>query len=138
MDQYQVTAGQDYWQVKVTESKNIQNPGSLYDCFNECLIVRKDTCQFLVYDSASQICHTGALDSASEGTPVTEPIVDDVKDLQNPGEDCWSHCNGEQGPCHWCGADGWCCKQGWTVGNGCDGSFGGENMHECVLKPGKI
>ena len=56
-------------------------------------------------------------------------------DLQNAGEDCWHHCNGEQGLCDWCGADGWCCRQGWTVGNGCDGSFGGENMHACVLKP---
>ena len=56
-------------------------------------------------------------------------------DLQNAGEDCYPHCNREQGLCDWCGADGWCCRQGWTVGNGCDGSFGGENMHECVLKP---
>ena len=60
-------------------------------------------------------------------------------DLQNAGEDCWNyHCNFEQGPCNWCGADGWCCRQGWTVGNGCVGSFGGANGHECVLKPGKI
>ena len=59
-------------------------------------------------------------------------------DLQNAGQDCYPHCNKEQGLCDWCGADGWCCRQGWTAGNGCDGSFGGENMHECVLKPGKI
>ena len=61
-------------------------------------------------------------------------------DLQNAGEDCWSHCNREQGLCDWCGADGWCCRQGWTVGNGCDGSFGGADRHECVLKPdwGKV
>ena len=53
-------------------------------------------------------------------------------DLQNSGEDCWHHCNSEQGLCDWCGA-----RQGWT-GNGCDGSFGGANGHECVLKPGKM
>jgi hypothetical protein len=32
--------------------------------------------------------------------------------------------------------EGMCCKIQW-VGNECDGSFGGVNEHECVLKPGK-
>ena len=25
----------------------------------------------------------------------------------------------------------------WPAGNGCDGSFGGQNGHECLLRPTK-
>ena len=54
----------------------------------------------------------------------------------NAGVDCWEKCGGKQGPCDWCG-NGRCCKKGWPdTSNGCDGSFGGNTMHECVLKPG--
>ena len=58
----------------------------------------------------------------------------------NTGKDCWSYCNGQQGPCSWCGSEGMCCtqKSGYPASNGCDGSFGGQTMHECALKPGKI
>ena len=58
----------------------------------------------------------------------------------NTGLDCWGHCSEQQGPCSWCGSEGMCCtkKPGWTdTSNGCDGTFGGETEHECVLKPGK-
>ena len=60
--------------------------------------------------------------------------------LMNTGKDCWSYCNGQQGPCSWCGSEGMCCtqKSGYPASNGCDGSFGGQTMHECALKPGKI
>ena len=58
-------------------------------------------------------------------------------ELQNTGEDCWHHCDSKQGPCSWCGTRGMCCKNGWhDISNGCDGTFGGISMHECVLKEG--
>ena len=46
------------------------------------------------------------------------------------------NCNGMEGQCDWCGNDGWCCRKEW-IGNGCDGTIGGINRHECVLNPGK-
>jgi len=55
--------------------------------------------------------------------------------LENGGKDCWTGCKSKQGKCDYCGFDGYCCRKGWTAGNGCDGSFGGENGHQCVLKP---
>merc|ERR1719471_2275410 len=55
--------------------------------------------------------------------------------LKNAGQDCWNGCNYKQGKCSWCGLDGYCCRKGWTPGNGCDGSFGGDNIHACVLNP---
>ena len=60
-------------------------------------------------------------------------------DLEHEGEDCWDHCDGKQGPCSWCGLEGMCCsmRPGY-VGNGCDGTFGGDPNHVCKLKPGKI
>ena len=54
--------------------------------------------------------------------------------LEHSGEDCWSKCKGQEGKCDWCGTEGWCCKKS-SIGNGCDGSFGGESGHRCVLKP---
>ena len=57
--------------------------------------------------------------------------------MNHAGEDCWDDCNEIQGQCDWCGnAVGWCCRKEW-IGNGCDGSIGGTNGHECVLNPGK-
>jgi len=63
--------------------------------------------------------------------------IDPKDGLLNKGKDCWSHCNGSQGPCLWCGNFGYCCTQkpGWTdVSNGCDGSIGGQTGHECSLR----
>ena len=40
-----------------------------------------------------------------------------------------------EGQCDWCGNAGWCCRKEW-IGNGCNGSIGGANQHECVLNPG--
>jgi len=60
--------------------------------------------------------------------------LSEASDLEHIGEDCWGDCNAEQGQCNWCGYDGWCCRKDWT-GNGCDGTFGGENQHVCVQKP---
>ena len=54
--------------------------------------------------------------------------------LENAGQDCWNGCNQQQGKCSWCGAEGFFCQKGWQ-GNECDGSFGGESMHACELKP---
>ena len=53
--------------------------------------------------------------------------------LENDDQECFGHCNG-QGKCSWCGSEGYCCRKGWTPGNGCDGSFGGNDQHVCVLK----
>merc|ERR1712129_160126 len=51
--------------------------------------------------------------------------------LENGGQNCWGDCNNQQGKCAWCGTDGWCCRKGWT-GNGCDGTYGGDDHHLCV------
>ena len=48
---------------------------------------------------------------------------------------CWNWCNEMDGPCDWCGNVKLCCRKGW-IGNGCDGSIGGTNQHQCVLNPG--
>ena len=52
--------------------------------------------------------------------------------LENGGKSCLKNCS-KEGKCDWCGSDGWCCQKGLT-GNGCDGSIGGSNRLECVLK----
>ena len=59
-----------------------------------------------------------------------------VATLENENKDCWRNCNFQQGPCNWCGLNGMCCKQG-VIGNGCDGTFGGENAHACAMKSSK-
>ena len=61
--------------------------------------------------------------------------------IRNTGKSCWGHCNKKQGACSWCGSEGMCCTQkpGWNdISKGCDGTFGGLTMHECVRKPSKI
>ena len=58
-------------------------------------------------------------------------------DLENSGQDCWSECNYQQGLCSWCGSEGYCCRKNY-YGDGCDGSFGGDTAHVCVLKPGSF
>ena len=57
--------------------------------------------------------------------------------MENGDIDCWAACNYQQGKCDWCGVDGWCCRKDW-VGNGCDGTFGNPDHHQCVLKPGNL
>ena len=56
--------------------------------------------------------------------------------MKNEGVDCWDSCNGQQGPCDWCGA-GVCCRYGWDdKSNGCDGSIGYPGMgHVCAPRP---
>ena len=64
--------------------------------------------------------------------------------VENTGLDCWSKCGSKQGPCDWCGEVGTCCKKGYhDTSSGCDGTIGGRNRHECVLRlrprlPGKL
>ena len=63
-----------------------------------------------------------------------------LQGLENTGKDCWNECHSKQGHCAWCGSKGMCCtkKTDWTdKSNGCDGTFGGKTLHECVLKQGK-
>ena len=64
-------------------------------------------------------------------------LSQELGSLEHAGENCWNPCDTRQGKCNWCGTDGWCCSLG-SIGNGCDGSFGGENGHVCTLKPGKL
>ena len=60
-------------------------------------------------------------------------------ELINDGKDCWANCGNQQGPCNWCGSKGVCCRVDWSdTSNGCDGTIGGNNIHECVLKPGLL
>ena len=61
-------------------------------------------------------------------------ITDNPGELANDGVDCWQGCNKKQGKCDWCGTEGWCCRMNWK-GNGCDGSIGGANNHQCTLNP---
>merc|ERR1712038_485217 len=70
----------------------------------------------------------------------TEASIIPTNDVEiaNAGQDCWSSCP-VQGPCAWCETKGYCCtkKSGWDdTSNGCDGTFGGAERHECVLKQG--
>ena len=55
--------------------------------------------------------------------------------LKNSGKNCWDGCNEQEGKCDWCGTEGFCCKKD-SIGNGCDGVFGGQDNHECVRKYG--
>ena len=68
---------------------------------------------------------------------ITDGLSQDLGPLEHAGENCWNPCNTRQGKCNWCGTDGWCCSLG-SIGNGCDGSFGGDRGHVCVIKPGKL
>ena len=55
----------------------------------------------------------------------------------NEGEDCYNDCGYQNGPCSWCGEEGLCCRTGNDyISDWCDGTFGGQTRHECVLKPG--
>ena len=61
-----------------------------------------------------------------------------LAELENAGQNCLNNCNGQQGACDWCGSKGFCCKKGFTdTSNGCDGTFGGQGVHECALQPSK-
>ena len=62
-------------------------------------------------------------------------LILELGPLEHARENCWHPCNTTQGKCTWCGTEGWCCQIG-IIGNGCDGSFGGNNGHECALKQG--
>ena len=66
---------------------------------------------------------------------VTFSSTQSIAPLEHYGENCWNKCNTKQGKCRWCGTKGLCCNKG-TIGNECDGSFGGNNEFKCVLKPG--
>ena len=68
--------------------------------------------------------------------PFPDPAVPFPPPGGGNGENCWYNCNEMDGPCDWCGNVGLCCRKEW-IGNGCDGSIGGTNIHECVLSPGK-
>ena len=57
--------------------------------------------------------------------------------LEHANEQCWwgGMCNKKQGKCNYCGTEGFCCRQDWhDTSAGCDGTFGGIGMHQCVLK----
>ena len=60
-----------------------------------------------------------------------------VSAIMNEGEDCYNDCGYQNGPCSWCGEEGLCCRIGNDyISDWCDGTFGGQTRHECVLKPG--
>ena len=57
----------------------------------------------------------------------------------NTGVGCLGKCGGKEGPCQWCGPTSMCCTQNPKISkntNGCDGSFGGLKIHECIGNPG--
>ena len=52
------------------------------------------------------------------------------------GDECFNKCGGKQGPCDFCGAGRLCCRKNhYDKTKGCDGTFGGQNQHECVHSP---
>lgn len=59
------------------------------------------------------------------------PELQNKYNLTNGGEDCFEMCNGEHGPCEFCGG-GLCCRKG-LAGNGCDAHAGKTFHHTCVL-----
>ena len=67
---------------------------------------------------------------------ITTNIPDNDGGIQNEGQQCWDQCGHKNGDCDWCGSEGMCCRQGghWAK-DGCDGSVGGHNRHECAKKP---
>jgi len=60
----------------------------------------------------------------------------ELSGVEHRGEDCWGQCNGQQGPCSFCGT-GVCCRLGWEDhSNGCDGSLGIHGLgHICTSEP---
>ena len=72
-------------------------------------------------------------------------MIPDDQTKKRVGNECWGNCG--QGPCEYCGSMGYCCRKNYTditdndnsfYDGGCDGTFGGENRHECSIKPGKL
>ena len=59
----------NYWHEKITFSKQINGPATEIDCFNHCLHVKKDECDFFVYDKGRLICHIGILSVTSGNQP---------------------------------------------------------------------
>ena len=60
-----------------------------------------------------------------------------LAEIENEGKDCWEDCNEIQGKCSYCGSMGFCCRKNYYEhSNGCDGTFGGDEIHVCVLPPG--
>ena len=61
-----------------------------------------------------------------------------LAEIENEGQDCWEDCNKIQGKCSWCGSMGYCCTKAkdYEKSNGCDGTFGGDEIHVCALPPG--
>ena len=59
------------------------------------------------------------------------PDLQHKYNLTNGGNLCLGMCDGNQGPCDFCGG-GLCCRKE-HVGNGCDGLIGNQFHHTCVL-----
>ena len=78
----------------------------------------------------------GSFGGNNKHTCVLKPPEGTI-DFKNAGKSCWKQCNRQQGKCDWCGSDGYCCRKNFwkNTENGCDGSFGGNRKHACVLKP---
>ena len=67
-DMYNVTEN-DYWYEKLQLAKQFDGPSKEIDCVNECLHVKKDECDFMVYDKVDYICHIGNLSETSGDKP---------------------------------------------------------------------
>ena len=61
--------GNDYWYEKMTFSKHIDGPATEIDCVNQCIHVKKDECDFYVFDKGSLTCHIGILSETSGNQP---------------------------------------------------------------------
>ena len=56
---------QDYWTEKITFSKQIHDPATEMDCFNLCIIVKREECDLLVFDHENSTCYLGMLSETS-------------------------------------------------------------------------
>ena len=62
----------NYWHEKLTFSKPVDKEN---DCVNLCLNVKREECDFLVFDKGSLNCHIGVLSWTSGNPPV---IADEI------------------------------------------------------------
>ena len=122
--------------IKITDVQNEGEGG----CWKKCNVGRGGPCDSMCGKDGI-CCRINWEANGCDGTMGIEGkghvCVEKKRDIQHEGEDCWTGCERQQGPCDWCGKDGMCCRKGQDyVGNGCDGCLGEDGKgHVCVKKP---
>ena len=68
-DRFDVT-DLDYWHEKLTSSKAIDFPATEIDCVNQCINVKRDECDFILFDKGNLTCHVGIFSETSGKAPI--------------------------------------------------------------------